>query len=38
MKAWEVEPIAVGVKVAVIGYTFAEQKQDNSGKRIKRVE
>jgi Family of unknown function (DUF6152) len=38
MNAWKVEPLAVGAKVAVVGYTFAEQKQDSSGKRILRVE
>jgi Family of unknown function (DUF6152) len=38
MNAWKVDPIAVGSKVAVVGYTFADQKTDGSGKHILRVE
>jgi hypothetical protein len=38
MNAWKVDPLAVGAKVAVVGYTFVDQKTDSGGKRILRVE
>ena len=38
MSAWQVEPLAVGSSVAVVGFGFPEQKLDSQGKRVLRVE
>ena len=38
MNAWQIEAIKQGTKLAVIGYTFADEKPDSKGQRVLRVE
>ena len=38
MSAWQVEPLAVGSSVAVVGFSFPDQKPDSKGVHVLRVE
>jgi hypothetical protein len=38
MAAWQIEPLAAGAKVGVVGYTFPGEKPESSGLRVLRVE